>query len=48
MSDDITDFGQNISEGFVTVPSGAGLGVKLDEAKLKKYTVDSLKIGQTS
>ena len=31
----------------VTVPRGAGLGVTLDEAKLKKYTVDSLKIGQT-
>ena len=45
MSDDITDFGKNISEGFVTVPRGAGLGVTLDEAKLKKYTVDSLKIG---
>jgi muconate cycloisomerase len=47
MSDDITDFGQNISEGIVKVPGGAGLGVTLDEAKLKKYTVDSLKIGQT-
>ncbi len=47
MSDDITDFGQNISEGIVTVPRGAGLGVTLDEAKLKKYTVASLKIGQT-
>ncbi len=46
MSDDITDFGQNISEGMVTVPRGPGLGVTLDEAKLKKYTVDSLKIGQ--
>ncbi len=46
MSDDITDFGDNISDGVVTVPKGAGLGVRLDEAKLKKYTVDYLKIGR--
>ncbi len=44
MSDDITDFGQNISRGMVTVPSGSGLGVTLDEEKLKKYTQDYLKI----
>ncbi|MGD8764426.1 MAG: enolase C-terminal domain-like protein [Desulfobacteraceae bacterium] len=47
MSDDVTDFGQNISEGIVTVPRAAGLGVALDEDKLKKYTVDYLKIGRT-
>ena len=47
MSDDVTDFGQNISEGIVTVPQGPGLGVALDEDKLKKYTVDYLKIGRT-
>ncbi len=45
MSDDITDFGQNISDGVVTVPSGAGLGVNLNEDKLKKYTKDYLKVG---
>jgi len=45
MSDDITDFGQNISGGIVTVPSGPGLGVNLDEDKLKKYTTEHLKIG---
>jgi muconate cycloisomerase len=44
MSDDITDFNQNISNGRVTVPSGSGLGVALDEGKLKKYTQDYLKI----
>ena len=44
MSDDITDFGQNISDGIVTVPSGPGLGVVLDEDKLKKYTKDYLKV----
>jgi len=45
MSDDITDFSQNISDGTVTVPSGAGLGVKLNEDKLKKYTKDYVKVG---
>ena len=44
MSDDITDFDQNISGGFVTVPSGPGLGISLKEDKLKKYTKDYLKI----
>jgi L-alanine-DL-glutamate epimerase-like enolase superfamily enzyme len=44
MSDDITDFGQNITQGVVTVPSSAGLGVGLNEKKLKKYTKDYLKI----
>ncbi len=42
MSDDITDFGQNISEAVVTVPAASGLGVTLDEEKLKKYTTDYL------
>jgi len=44
MSDDITDFEQNIFRATVTVPSSAGLGVRLDEEKLKKYTKDYLKI----
>ena len=45
MSDDITDFAKNISRSVVTVPSEPGLGVALDEDKLKKYTKDYLKIG---
>jgi L-alanine-DL-glutamate epimerase-like enolase superfamily enzyme len=44
MSDDITDFGKNISRAVVSVPKGSGLGVSLDEEKLKKYTNDYLKI----
>jgi muconate cycloisomerase len=44
MSDDITDFGRNISQALVTVPSASGLGVTLDEEKLKKYTVDYLNL----
>ena len=44
MSDDVTDFGQNISQAAVTVPSGAGLGVCVNEEKLKKYTQDYLRI----
>ena len=42
MSDDITDFGQNISGAVVTVPPASGLGVAIDEEKLKKYTTDYL------
>ena len=45
MSDDITDFAKNISRSVVTVPSEPGLGVALDEDKLKKYTKDYLKVG---
>jgi len=44
MSDDITDFGENISRAVVTVPKAPGLGVRLDEEKLKKYTREYLKI----
>ena len=44
MSDDITDFDQNISRGIVTVPSAPGLGVNLKEDKLEKYTIDRLKL----
>jgi muconate cycloisomerase len=44
MSDDVTDFRQNISQAVVTVPPGTGLGVTLDEEKLKRYTQDYLKI----
>ena len=44
MADDITDFGENISGGFVTVPSGPGLGVNLKEDKLKKYSVAHVKV----
>lgn len=44
MSDDITDFGQNISQATVKVPMGNGLGITLNEDKLKKYTLDYLEI----
>ena len=44
MSDDITDFAKNISRSVVTVPAEPGLGVALNEDKLKKYTIDYLKI----
>ena len=48
MSDDVTDFAKNISESIATVPTEPGLGVKLDEDKLKRYTQDYLKIGETA
>jgi muconate cycloisomerase len=44
MSDDVTDFGQNISGATVKVPDTAGLGVRLDEKKLKQYTKEHLEI----
>lgn len=46
MADDITDFGRNISNGFVNVPAEPGLGVNLDEDKLKKYSKAYLEIGR--
>ena len=44
MADDITNFAQNISHSIVTVPSSPGLGVFLNEKKLKKYTQNFLRI----
>jgi muconate cycloisomerase len=44
MSDDLTDFAENISDGIINLPSGNGLGVSLNEDKLKIYTKDYLKI----
>jgi muconate cycloisomerase len=42
MSDDVTDFRKNISNQVVHVPEGPGLGVTLDEGKLKNYTKEYL------
>ncbi len=44
MTDDITDFAENISYSVVAVPQKPGLGVSLDEKKLQKYMKDFLKI----
>jgi len=44
MSDDVTDFGRNIKGATVSVPAGSGLGVDLDEEKLRKYTRNYVKI----
>ncbi len=44
MSDDITDFGNYISNAVVAVPDSPGLGVSINEAKLEKYTNNYLKI----
>ena len=40
MADDVTDFSRNITDAVVKVPAGAGLGVAVDDDKLKKYTVE--------
>ncbi len=44
MSDDVTDFRRNLSHGRVMVPKESGLGVALNDEKLKKYTHAYLKI----
>lgn len=44
MSDDVTDFGRNIKGATVRVPQTNGLGVDLDEEKLRRYTQDYVKI----
>jgi L-alanine-DL-glutamate epimerase-like enolase superfamily enzyme len=44
MSDDVTDFGQNIKGATVRVPAGNGLGVELDQDKLNQYTREYVKI----
>jgi muconate cycloisomerase len=38
MSDDITDFRENIADAVVTVPDRPGLGISIAEEKLKTYT----------
>ena len=44
MADDVTDFGRNISAATVRLPSSDGLGVAVDDDKLKKYTRNYLEI----
>jgi muconate cycloisomerase len=44
MSDDVTDFGRNITGARVHLPAGDGLGVELDEDKLRKYSKEYLEI----
>lgn len=44
MSDDVTDFSRYVTGATVLVPQGSGLGITLDEDKLKKYQIDHLKI----
>ena len=44
MSDDITDFGKNISDAVVKVPEAPGLGVEIDDDKLRAYTREYLKV----
>jgi len=44
LADDVTDYSRLIDRGKVRVPQSPGLGVKLDDDKLEKYTKDYLKI----
>jgi len=40
MSDDITDFDRNLKRGRVRLPEGSGLGIRVNEEKLARYTLD--------
>ncbi len=42
--DDVTDFGDLIDDAVARVPDKPGLGVEIDEDRLKKYTEESLEI----
>ena len=44
LADDVTDYSRLIDRGKVRVPQSPGLGVRLDDDKLEKYTKDYLKI----
>jgi muconate cycloisomerase len=44
LSDDVTNYSDHIHQAKVRVPDAPGLGVTIDDLKLKKYTNDYLKI----
>jgi L-alanine-DL-glutamate epimerase-like enolase superfamily enzyme len=44
LADDVTDYARLVDRGMARVPESPGLGVKLDDDKLEKYTKDYLKI----
>ncbi|MBP45747.1 MAG: enolase C-terminal domain-like protein [SAR324 cluster bacterium] len=46
MSDDITDFSNLVEEGTARLPSGPGLGVKVDESKIRQYLVDEYHVSR--
>jgi L-alanine-DL-glutamate epimerase-like enolase superfamily enzyme len=44
LSDDIVKQPLEIKDGCIEVPEGVGLGVELDEDKIKKYSVDKINV----
>ncbi len=40
MADDVTDFSSWIDQGTATLPDAPGLGVQVDEAKIRQYLVE--------
>jgi len=44
LSDDVTNYSEWVSNGRVKVPEYPGLGIRLDDKKLKKYTKDYLEV----
>jgi muconate cycloisomerase len=45
LSDDVTDFADNIEDGVVALPDRPGLGVELNRDKLQRYARRQLSIG---
>ncbi len=47
LSDDVTNYSDLVSQAVVEVPDEPGLGVRLEEAKLKKYAAEHVEIDQS-
>lgn len=48
LAEDPTDFSTFVRDGIVHVPTGAGLGVQVDEAHVRRLAVDSFCLGATT
>ncbi len=48
LADDVTDFSELTSEGQVRVPSGPGLGIAVDEEKLRRLAGQHRHLGDTA
>lgn len=44
LEDDITNFSSYIKDGYITVPNNKGLGIEVDEEKIKKYCINKITI----
>jgi muconate cycloisomerase len=48
LADDVTDFGARVRDGYVSIDDRPGLGIAVDEAKLKKYLKAHVRLGDAS